>query len=115
MDFLNTANEVIVLITGLLGLVSSMVSVFFLIRSFLKNMKNNTLSENWKLIMKIADAAMIEAEASMKSGEEKKQIVMDSVKEGCKAAGINIDAFIDQLDAYIEECIKFAKGLNNAK
>lgn len=57
--------------------------------------------------MSMADAAMKEAETSLKSGEDKKQMVIDSVKAGCKAAGINLDLFIDQLSDYIDQTIDF--------
>jgi hypothetical protein len=54
---------------------------------------------------------MREAEASMQDGETKKQIVIDSVKASCKAAGINIDLFLDQLSNYIDSTIKFVNGM----
>jgi phage-related minor tail protein len=63
------------------------------------------------MIMNMADAAMKEAEASMKSGEDKKQMVIDSVKAGCKAAGVNLDEFIDQLGDYIDQTISFVNGM----
>ena len=113
MGWLDTANGVISLIVGLCGLVGTGISVFFLIRNLIKTMKNNTLQENWKLIMKIADEAMAEVEDGITSGADKKQLVIDAVKAGCKAAGINADAFLDQLDAYIDDCIKFANKVRN--
>ena len=68
------------------------------------------------MIMEIADAAMSEAERAAKEGlidkAAKKQMVIDSVKAGCKAAGINLDLFIDQLSDYIDSSIKF---FNNMK
>jgi hypothetical protein len=63
------------------------------------------------MIMEMADAAMKEAERSDKSGADKKQMVIDAVKAGCKAAGVNLDVFIDQLSAYIDDTIKFANDL----
>lgn len=111
MDWLNTANGIVSLIVGLVSLIGAGVSVFFLFKNLFKTMKNNTAQENWKLIMKIADQAMAEAEASLKDGESKKKMVIDCVKEGCKAAGINVDDFIDQLGAYIDDCIKFVNSV----
>lgn len=110
MDWLNTANGVVTLIVGLFSLIGAGVSLFFLIKNLCKTMKNNTAQENWKLIMKIADKAMAEAEQSLADGESKKKLVMDTVKEGCKAAGINADNFIDQLSVYIDDCIKFVNS-----
>ena len=34
---------------------------------------------------------------------------------GCKAANINLDAFIDQLVAYIDQTIAFVNDMNSAK
>jgi hypothetical protein len=61
--------------------------------------------------MSIADKAMKEAEESLKDGESKKQMVIDSVKAGCNAAGVNIDAFLDQLSDYIDETIDFVNSM----
>jgi hypothetical protein len=63
------------------------------------------------MIMNMADAAMKEAEASGKSGADKKQMVIDAVKAGCKAAGVNMDLFIDQLSDYIDQTIAFVNGM----
>ena len=63
------------------------------------------------MIMNMADAAMKEAEASMKDGETKKQMVMDSVKAGCKAAGVEADLFVEQLSDYIDNTIKFVNDM----
>jgi enamine deaminase RidA (YjgF/YER057c/UK114 family) len=63
------------------------------------------------MIMEMADAAMKEAERSGKSGADKKQMVIDTVKAGCKAAGVNLDDFIDQLSAYIDDTIKFVNEM----
>ena len=110
MNWLETANGVITLVIGLVSLLSAGVSVFFLVKTLLKTMKNNTADQNWKLIMKIADAAMIQVEKSSAKGAQKKEMVIDAVKAGCKEAGIECDDFIDQLVAYIDQCIDFANG-----
>ena len=99
--------QIIALLTGLLGLITTGVSAFFAIKSFIAATKEKSSKEIWALIMHLADAAMKEAEASLKDGETKKQMVIDSVKAGCKAAGVNLDAFIDQLSDYIDQTIDF--------
>jgi phage-related minor tail protein len=67
------------------------------------------------MIMEMADAAMKEAERAAKEGliekAAKKQMVIDAVKAGCKAAGVNLDDFIDQLSAYIDDTIKFVNEM----
>lgn len=67
------------------------------------------------MICSMADTAMKEAEKSGKSGADKKQMVIDSVKAACKDAGVDLDAFIDQLGTYIDQCIDFANDLNKDK
>jgi hypothetical protein len=38
-------------------------------------------------------------------------MVIDAVKAGCKAAGINLDLFIDQLSDYIDSSISFVNNM----
>ena len=110
-EWINTANGIITLITGLVGLIGTGIGAYFAIKNWIKLVKEKNANEIWKMIMEMADAAMKEAEASMKSGETKKQLVIDSVKASCKAAGINIDLFIDQLSDYIDTTIKFVNDM----
>ena len=69
--------------------------------------------------MRIADAAMKEAEKAAREGlidkAAKKQMVILTVKAGCREAGIDIDAFIDQLSDYIDETIAFVNSMNDKK
>ena len=111
-NWLTTAQGVLSLITGLIGLIGSGVGAFFAIKNFIKAAKTKSMNEIWSMIMSMADAAMKEAEASQKSGEDKKQMVLDAVKSGCKAANINIDAFIDQLSQYIDQTIDFVNKIS---
>lgn len=111
MDWLTTTNGIITLITGLLGLIGTGIGAYFAIKNWCTALKTKNSQEIWTLIMEMADAAMKEAEASMKDGETKKQIVIDSVKASCRAAEINIDLFIDQLSDYIDTTIKFVNDM----
>lgn len=113
MEWLSTANGIVTLITGLLGLIGTGVGAFFAIKNLILAMKEKSSKEIWALIMEMADAAIKEAESSMKSGEEKKQIVIDTVKASCKAAGVNLDAFIDQLSDYIDQTIAFVNSMKD--
>jgi hypothetical protein len=67
------------------------------------------------MIMNMADAAMKEAERSGRAGADKKEMVIEAVKAGCKAAGVNIDEFIDQLMDYIDQTIKFVNDMQQNK
>lgn len=107
--------EIISLITGLLGLISAGVATYFAIANFIKSLKGKNATEIWNLVMTIADAAMKEAEASQLDGEGKKQLVIDAVDAGLKAAGLDISNFLDQLSGYIDDTITFANGLQKAK
>lgn len=111
MEWLETANGIITLISALIALIGTGTGVFFAIKNFIKLMKSNTKEQNWKLIMKIADAAMKTAEESGKKGVDKKQMVIESVKASCKAAGIDADEFIDQLADYIDQTIAFVNSM----
>ena len=111
-NWIETTNGIITLITSLLGLVGTAVGAYFAIKNWAKALKTKNKQEIWEMIMQLADAAMKEAEASMKDGETKKQMAIDSVKAGCKAAGINLDLFIDQLSDYIDDTISFVNKMN---
>ena len=111
MDWITTANGIITLITGLVGLIGTGIGTYFAIKNWITIFKTKNAQEVWAMIMEMADAAMKEAEASMKDGETKKQMVIDSVKAGCKAAGVDADLFIEQLSDYIDSTIKFVNGM----
>ena len=111
MDWLETANGIVTLISALIALIGTGIGVYFAIKNFIKLMKSNTKEQNWKLIMKIADVAMKTAETSGKKGADKKQMVIESVKASCKAAGIDADEFIDQLMDYIDQTIAFVNSM----
>ena len=109
------AEQIITLITGLLGLIPTAIAAYFAIKNFIAVTKEKSSKEIWALIMSLADAAMKEAEKSLQDGETKKQMVIDSVKAGCKSAGIDLDMFIDQLSDYIDDTIDFVNCMNNKK
>ena len=114
LDWISTANGMIALITGLVGLIGTGIGAFFAIRNWVKVMKDKSAKEIWNTVMGMADAAMKKAEESGKSGADKKQMVIDAVKEGAKAGGINIDDFIDQLGAYIDQTIGFVNDMKKS-
>lgn len=108
---MDTLNQIIVLITGLAGLISAGVGAFFAIKNFLAATKEKSAKQIWNMIMSMADAAMKEAEASTLKGADKKQMVIDAVKAGCKDAGLDLDIFIDQLSTYIDQTIDFVNDM----
>lgn len=111
-DWINTANGLIALITGLLGLIGTGIGAFFAVKAWIKATKEKSATEIWAMVQSMADAAMKQAEESGKSGADKKQMVIDSVKASCKAAGLDIDQFVDQLGAYIDQTISFVNSMS---
>lgn len=115
MEFIGTINGLVALITGLVGLIGTGVSAYFAIKNFITATKTKSVNEIWSLIQSIADSAIKEAEKTCASGADKKRMVVDAVKAGCKAAGVNIDQFIDQLSDYIDSTITFVNDMTKNK
>lgn len=111
-DLINTANGIITLITGLVGLIGTGIGAYFAIKNWIKLIKEKNVNEIWKMIMEMADVAMKEAERSCKTGADKKKMVIASVKASCKAAGLDLDLFIDQLSDYIDQTISFVNDMS---
>jgi len=114
MDWITTANGLIALLTGLCGLIGTGIGAFFAIRNWIKLMKQKTAKEVWNTIMIAADAAMEDVEQLEVYGGDAKRMVIEMVKKTCKAAGLDISAFIDQLSAYIDDCVAFHNRMNEA-
>ena len=110
-DGLKIAQGVLALITGLIGLISAAVGAYFAVKNFIKATKSKNANEIWSMMMSMTDAAMKEAEASQKSGEDKKQMVLDSVNAACKSAGLDMSLFLDQLNTYIDQTISFVNQM----
>lgn len=100
------------LLTALVGLIGTGIGAFFAIKNWIKAFKEKDGKQKWATIMEMADAAIKEAEKSGKSGADKKTMVVESVKASCKAAGIEIGDFIDQLSDYIDQTISFVNTFN---
>ena len=110
-DGLKIAQGILALITGLIGLISAAVGAYFAVKNFIKATKSKNANEIWSMMMSMTDAAMKEAEASQKSGEDKKQMVLDSVNAACKSAGLDMSLFLDQLNTYIDQTISFVNQM----
>lgn len=115
MDWLNTAEGILSLIGGIVGILAGIPSIIFAIWTLIKSLKNKKASEIWMMIQNAADAAMKAAEAQGGLGADKKKIVIESVKATLNSQGINADAWLDQLSAYIDECVKFANDMQANK
>lgn len=107
--WIENANAIIALIGGLVGLLATGIP---LIITIVKLFKNKNKGQIWSMIQTAADAAIKDAEASGKSGADKKTMVINAVTAALKTQGIDISAFTEQLSAYIDNCISFANSLN---
>lgn len=111
MDWITNAQALIALITGLIGLITAGVTAFVAVKKVIAANKGKSLKEIWALIMKIADAAMLEAEKTELKGAAKKDKAVALVIAGAKEAGIDIAPFMEQLSAYIDQSIEFVNNL----
>ena len=113
-EFLSTAEGVISLITALVGLIGTGVGAFFAVKNWITATKEKSSKEIWAMIMEVADKAMKDVEKSAAEGKDKKEMVISAVKEACKAAGIDLGPFIDQLVAYIDSCIGWYNDMTDS-
>lgn len=111
MEWITTANGIITLITGLMGLIGTGIGAYFAVRNWITVLKTKNGQEIWNLIVEMADSAMKEAEKSYLSGADKKAMVLNMVKTSCKSAGVNLDFFINQLSDYIDQTISFVNDM----
>lgn len=111
MDWLQTAEQVLSLLVALIGLISTAVSTYVAIKAVIEKNRDKSLTEIWSLLMAMTDGAMKTAEASGKSGKEKKQLVIDVVNSSAKAAGLDISSFTEQLSNYIDQTVSFVKEM----
>ena len=116
MNWITTANGLIALITGLVGLIGTGIATFFAVKAWIKTMKNKSASEVWAAITTAADAAMQEVEFRAKSGEilNKRDTALAIIESSCAASGLDISPFMTQLRKYIDDCIDFINGFNKA-
>ena len=111
MEWYETATGIMSLIINLIGLLGTAIGAILAVKGWLKAAKERKASENWSLIMSMADAGMKEAEASSLKGNDKKQMVIDIVKAACAAGGIDLAGMLDRLNAYIDQSITFVNGM----
>ena len=108
-------NEWLLFLGSLIGLISTACSVYFAVKNWITVLKTKQNAELWTLVMELADNAMKEAEASKASGADKKSMVINTVKAGAEASGLDISAFLAQLDLYIDQTINFVNKMKDAK
>lgn len=107
VEWITTANGIITLITGLVGLIGTGIGAYFAVKNWITVLKTKNSNEIWAMIMEIADTAMTEAEHTDLKAGDKKEFAISLIAESCKAAGLEIDPFLTQLNTYIDSTIKF--------
>ena len=108
MQWVELISSIIGALIALCGLVPAIIA---LVKFFVKSIKD----KNWKAILVMAQDAMLAAEASGKSGADKKQMVIDAVTAGCKAANIDIDQDdLKKLADYIDDWISKHNAMDAA-
>lgn len=102
------------LIVGLVSVVISAITAIVTVIIKLKNKFGELAKDgNWKKLYPMILKAIVKAEATGKSGAEKKEIVMAAVDSFAKELGIQCEA--DQISDAIEFIIDFSKKVNKKK
>ena len=108
------SNVDIGLIIGLVGvIISAIVAIVMTIIKLKEKFGELAKDGNWKKLYPMILKAIAEAEATGKSGAEKKEIVMAAVDSFAKELGIQCEA--DQISDAIEFIIDFSKKVNKKK
>jgi hypothetical protein len=108
MQWVELISSIIGALIALCGLVPAIIALVKFIGKSIKD-------KNWKAILVMAQQAMLAAEASGKSGADKKQMVIDAVTAGCKAANIDIDEDdLKKLADYIDDWISKHNAMDAA-
>lgn len=105
MNWIETTQGIITLITGACALMGTITGLAIKLYSAFKKIKGD---KNWQKIIELADAAMTEAEKSGKEGKDKKAQVIAVVEATCKELEIECD--LTALSEYIDECIDFVNN-----
>ena len=112
MNWVYDANAIVALISAVVGLMSTGIPLGIVVYNLFKG-KNR--KEVFDILKDMASAAIVSAEASGKAGADKKTMVIEAVRAGASAKGINVDPFLTQLDAFIEQTVATNNAFKNAK
>lgn len=110
-----SVNEIITLVTlicGLVGAIGALIPTAIKLVSALKEIVKN---KEWQKIIKMAYKAVESAEATGKTGAEKKEMAISAVKAACTEAGIEItEESLSKLGDYIDELITYFNSMSAA-
>lgn len=114
MEWFNTTQQIITLLTGLCGFLTAVGGVIAAVKVFFNNQKIKKFNDVLALIKAIADEAMKSAEKTSKLGLDKKEMVIQIVTETCDSQGIDVKPFLPQIVAYIDQSISFVNDMIDA-
>lgn len=98
----------VILIAAIAGLVSTVIALIPTAITCVKVLRKLIKNKNFEAIKNIAVAAIKTAEASQASGADKKAMVIEAVKAGCREAQIDLDeSLLDDLSKYIDQMIGY--------
>ena len=101
------------LIVGLIGAIAALIPTIIKLVKALKTIAKN---KDWEKIKNIAVVAIESAEASQRTGEEKKQMVIGTVKVACKEAGVELDdGLLNNLSTYIDDMISYFNNMKSTE
>lgn len=109
------AMEIVGLISAIVGLVGAIIALIPTVIRVIRLGKEIIKNKDWNKIKEIANAAMIAAEAKFKEGSDKKEVVIDAVKQACFEANIPLDEdVLDNLVEYIDTIISYHNNMTQA-
>lgn len=105
----------VTLISLIVALVGSIIALIPTIIKLVSTLKKLVKDGNWTKIKAAIQNAAVTAEASGKSGVDKKQMVIDSVKAFCKTIDVEVDdALLEQISTEIDKLITEHNALTEA-
>lgn len=102
MNFVENANAIVALISAIAGLLSAAIPLGVVIYNLFKGKKAKEIFADLK---DMAIAAVNEAEKTGKSGAEKKEIAIAAIKAAAAAKNIDVEPFMNQLLAVIDQIV----------
>lgn len=108
-------NGWVTLISLIVGLVAAIIALIPTIIKLVSALKELVKNKDWTKILVAIKSAAVTAEASGKSGADKKQMVIDSVKAFCKTIDVEVDdALLEQISTEIDKLITEHNALTEA-
>ena len=96
--------------TIILPIISGLVACIPLVIKLIDSTKKVVKEKNWPAVMQLVLKLMVEAEENYKSGAERKEYVLDSIK--AVQSTLNYEVDLDAIGAMIDSITKASKKIN---